>query len=160
MKTVSLIVLIYFFFFPSITTLKANNSEVISYPELVATKVEKTFTWKNQNGHQESIDITIINIPEPQKIQTLKEEYLSNIYGDSYSEDLLQVNPKMVVLHSMALGNLQKSLRESGFLLDSTSWGISKWGQLPVGSQLLVRMGGQWWLHRGLRAWHVSKVTK
>ena len=119
-----------------------SSQEIISYTSLLATKIRERFIWKNTNGFRESIDVDIINIPEPPEIQTLKEEYLFNIYVNDYSESLRQVNPTMIVLHSMALGSLQDSLEDSGFLLDSVNWGISRWGQLPVGSHFIVDRDG------------------
>ncbi len=118
------------------------EQEVISYDNLLAGKVQKTFTWRNGNGLQESIEINIINIPETLEVQNLKKEYLINIYGDNYQDNLQQVTPTMIVVHSMALGHLQNSLEESGFLLNTVNWGISKWGQLPVGSHFMVDQDG------------------
>ena len=119
-----------------------SEQEVISYDNLLAGKVQKTFTWRNENDLQESIEINIINIPETLEIQNLKKEYLINIYGDNYQESLQQVTPTMIVVHSMALGYLQKSLEDSGFLLNTVNWGISKWGQLPVGAHFMVDQDG------------------
>src|SRR5882757_8018368 len=132
------------FLFLSISTHAQHKIKLdknISFDELMKTKTVRTVSWTNPNGEKETLTFTEIAIPVKEEMKQLTKEFNQNNYGiNSY-----WLNPKMIVLHSMDLGDLQQSLEQSSLLNDQLpeSWGtLSKAGKLPNGAHFMVDQDG------------------
>jgi hypothetical protein len=121
---------------------RAPANAVIGFSELKSHAVERSLTWVNVDGSPEALKIIELEIPVPGSVKMDIDEYLHKVYGEKFSPELRQVQPLMIVLHSMAVGTLANGLEKSGFLEDEVDYGISKWGKLPVGSQFIVDLDG------------------
>lgn len=108
------------------------SAQTITYEALVKTSYEVTLSH--------DLTVRVLEVPPPN--QGLVTEYLRNVYGQKYSPALETVNIKMVVLHSMAVGDLKYALVVSKFLEDQAEPNLQKWGRLPVGAHFLVDRDG------------------
>ena len=113
----------------------------ISYDELLKRKTSRSVEWTNPNGMKEEMTFTEMSIP----IDPVMQKRTADFNAFNYGLNGPWLEPKMIVLHSMDLGDLRKSLEESSFLHDQmpASWGnLPKAGKLPNGSQFIVDQDG------------------
>ena len=115
-------------------------SKPISFSKLFSKKIGRNFKWTNPNGEEEEISFFEMEIIHPNETIELVETYLKNAYNKT--EKMFLVNPKMIVVHSMSLGDLKRSLIESGFLDKKFSWFVSKRGDLPLGAHFMIEKDG------------------
>ncbi len=114
--------------------------QLISFEELMANSREVIVEWQNPDGSSESMTIIEAEIPVPDSVVDLTDEYLQNVYKGNYEPEMIHVDPKMVVVHSIALNDLKTSLTAAGFLHEGMLWN-SKWGTAPLGSQFIIEDG-------------------
>ena len=137
-------ILFYFLFFlctAAYTQSKIKLDNVISFDELIKRKVERNVSWTNPDGTKETMRLMEMAIPFTEEAKQLTLEFNTANYGlPSY-----WLTPKMIVLHSMDLGNLQRSLEQSSLLHDHLpeSWSmLYKAGKVPNGVHFMVDKNG------------------
>ncbi|MEW5738906.1 MAG: peptidoglycan recognition family protein [Myxococcota bacterium] len=99
-----------------------------------------TVRWKNPNGREETLKLVLLPIPVDDAIREKTLAYMKKNYG----RDSLWLDPRMVVLHSMDLGDVEQSLEASSFLHDEMpDWGdLRQAGLLPNGAHFIVDRDG------------------
>ena len=113
----------------------------ISFGELEKTRITREVEWTNPDGRNERMTILEMAIPIDQKIKKLTLDFVVS----NYHIDSIWLQPRMVVFHSMDLGNLQNSLERSSFLNDHIpeSWGtLHRAGKLPNGAHFIIEKNG------------------
>ena len=116
-------------------------TNTISFRELEKRIVKREVEWTNPDGSRESMKILEMAIPVDQKMR----ELTLNFVVANYHIDSIWLNPRMIVFHSMDLGNLQNSLERSSFLHDhlpETWTPINRAGKLPNGAHFIIKKNG------------------
>jgi len=141
MRAVLLVIFILVFLTAAHAQSTAKLTRAISFEELIKRKVERSLSWSNPDGTKETMHFIEMTIPFTPKARKLTLEFNKANYGlSSY-----WLTPKMVVIHSMDLGDLQRSLELSSLLHDQIpdSWGVlHKAGKLPNGAHFMVDKDG------------------
>lgn len=116
-------------------------TNTISFSELEKTRIIREVEWTNPDGRNERMTILEMAIPVDQKMKKLTLDFVVS----NYHIDSIWIQPRMVVFHSMDLGNLQNSLELSSFLNDQIpeSWGtLYRAGKLPNGAHFIIEKNG------------------
>ena len=86
--------------------------QVISFDDLQKKKALKKFAWTNPDSSREDLEITEMQIPVDNEMRQLTSKFLR----DNYGRNSTWVDPRMIVIHSMDLEDLETSLEQSSFL--------------------------------------------
>ena len=120
---------------------KVSFTGVISFPELEKRMVSRQVAWTNPNGSAEQMTFAEMAIPVDQQMKDLTRDFMMA----NYHIDSIWVNPRMIVFHSMDLGNLRNSLEQSSFLNDQIpeAWAtLYKAGKVPNGIHFIIEKNG------------------
>ena len=138
----------YFLFFLLIASVAGFGQErnevltkTISFSELEKTRITREVEWTNPNGSNERMTIWEMAIPVNDHMKKLTLDFVVS----NYHLDSIWLHPRMIVFHSMDLGNLQISLERSSFLNDDIpeSWGtLHRAGELPNGAHFIIEKNG------------------
>jgi hypothetical protein len=132
--------LLLVFLFLSLSS-AAQPAQVISFDELIARQVTKSHSWINPDTSREAIVITEMAIPLDKEMKDLTRKFMV----DNYRRTSTWVEPRMIMIHSMDLGDLRNSLEQSSFLFRRMP---SRWrtqiraGTLPSGAHFIVDRDG------------------
>ncbi len=113
----------------------------ISFSELEKKLITREVEWTNPDGRKESMTILEMAIPVDQKMKELTLDFVVS----NYHIDSIWLHPRMIVFHSMDLGNLQNSLEFSSLLHDhmpETWTTLYLAGKLPNGAHFIVEKSG------------------
>ena len=116
-------------------------TNTISFSELEKTRITRDVEWTNPDGRNERMTFLEMAIPVDQQMKKLILDFVVS----NYHIDSIWLQPRMVVFHSMDLGNLQNSLELSSFLNDQIpeSWGtLYRAGKLPNGAHFIIEENG------------------
>ena len=116
---------------------------LISFEELWEQKRDVTVHWPHPISKTlQSLDIVHLEIPIDQVVEIRTRQYLAVKYPGRVDE-LSWLQPRAVVLHSMALGNLKTALEDSGFLHNGILWGsFLRHNKAPLGCHFMVGEDG------------------
>jgi hypothetical protein len=120
----------------------AQPLQVISYEGLRNSQLKQKLSWINPDSTREELEIIQMAIPIDNEMKDLTRRFMSENYGRSS----IWVEPRMIVIHSMDLGDLQRSLEQSSFLDRRMPPGWStqaKAGALPSGAQFIIDRDGK-----------------
>lgn len=121
--------------------LSAQPDRVITYEQLQHRKVERKFSWTNPDQSTEEVSFVEMAIPVDKHMKELTRRFVR----DNYGWNSIWVEPRLIVIHSMDLGNMQATLEESSFLdrRMPQSWTtVVKAGELPSGAHFIIDMDG------------------
>lgn len=119
----------------------APGQSVISFDQLFATRVEQTFAWVNPDSSSEKIRFEQMPIPVDKQMKDMTQRFML----DNYGRNSIWVEPRMIVIHSMDLEDLQTSLQQSSFLdrrMPGTWTTVVKAGSLPSGAHFIIDRDG------------------
>ena len=114
---------------------------LIDYDTLWSTVHTREVAWTNPDGSADTLTLHELVIPTPPAIREATRTYVRENHG----RDTMWLEPRMVVLHSMDLGDLRTSLEASSFLHHEMppSWGkLPQAGSLPNGAHFMVDAEG------------------
>lgn len=120
----------------------AQPGRVITFDELLTRKVQKNVEWVNPDSTREQIEFTQMAIPVDDDMKELTRRFV----GDNYGRNSIWVEPRIIVIHSMDLEDLQTSLEQSSFLdrsLPKTWTTMAKAGALPSGAHFIIDRDGK-----------------
>jgi hypothetical protein len=120
----------------------AQSLQVISYESLKKNQLPQKLSWINPDSTKEELQIIQMAIPIDNEMKDLTRLFMSENYGRSS----IWVEPRMIVIHSMDLGDLQHSLEQSSFLDRHMppEWTTqAKAGALPSGAQFIIDRDGK-----------------
>lgn len=120
----------------------AQSAQVITFDRLLATKVDRKLAWINPDSSREEMEITELSIPVDKQMTDLSRKF----QRENYNRTSIWVEPKMIVIHSMDLGDLRSSLEQSSFLdrRMPSRWRTQiKAGTLPSGAHFIIDRDGK-----------------
>ncbi len=140
----SIAILILFFVLHWLGCADSDPSRVVTEPqnEIPSVSRQVQVRWSNPDGTRESLEL--IQSPTQFSLNpaVFTEEYLRTLYRGDYDSRLHFVEPRIVVLHSMALGTLERGLRESDFFAAEAQGTLRRYGRMPPGAHFIVDRDG------------------
>lgn len=128
---------------PSKSLTETNTEKsTLSFELLYDQKTARHFEWRNPKGIKESIDFFVMSIPITPQIKRHAIDYLKDVFPEEKPEALLQVDPRMMVIHSMSQGTLRDGVIASGFLEEELTWTIPQGWKWGVGSHFMIDLDG------------------
>jgi hypothetical protein len=121
--------------------LSQSPDRVITFDQLLAQKASKNISWTNPDSTREEMTIIQMSIPVDDEMRDLARRFMRDNYGRSS----IWVEPRMIVVHSMDLGDLRNCLEKSSFLdrhMPATWETVIKAGTLPNGAQFIIDQDG------------------
>jgi hypothetical protein len=120
----------------------SQSARVITFDQLLKERQEKNFAWVNPDSSREEIAIIQMPIPVDDEMRELTLKF----QRDNYGRNSIWVGPRIIVIHSMDLDDLQTSLEQSSFLdrtIPKTWTTMAKAGSLPSGAHFIIDRDGK-----------------
>ena len=120
---------------------QSSQERLITFDDLLKQKINRNVSWTNPDSTREEMVIVQMGIPADAEMKDLTRQFMQDNYGRSS----IWVEPRMIVLHSMDLGDLRNSLEKSSFLdkrIPAAWETVVKAGTLPNGAQFIIDRDG------------------